>query len=201
MLIGVADKEKVFGGEGNGGFGHSENAFIGLTDFVFAFDENVREVVADVEFLDFLALDVGGAVGDEAEGVDATELLDDFECFGKEFERSLAFDVIGVRNAIGEFVIEDVDAFEHTAHKFDASDFARFAVFVVPVGFADGFDESGEGNGPFLEESFGGLSVFGVVFEGFSESGFGGVPVCTEGVVEVEIDSFDVGELGDEHWN
>lgn len=200
MLIGVADKEEVFGGEGNGVFGHSENAFIGFTDFVFAFDENVREVVADVEFLDFLALNIGGAVGDEAEGIDAAELLDDFEGFGEEFERGLAFDMVGVRNAIGEFFVEDVDAFEHTAHEFDAGDFAGFAVFVVPVGFADCFDKSGEGDGPFLEESFGGLSVFGVVFECFSESGFGGVPVCAKGVVEVEIDGFDVGELGDEHW-
>lgn len=111
---------------------------------MFAFDEDVVEVVGDVALLKFLALDIGGAVGDDAERIVFFEGFEDFDGFGEEFEGGLAFDVVGVGEAVGEFFVEDVESFEGAAHEFDAGHFARFAVFFVPVGFANGFDKFAE---------------------------------------------------------
>src|SRR5438270_13728670 len=104
----------------------------------------------DAEGRYFLALHVGGAVSDKAEGEALFEFFEDLQRVGEELEIEIAFFRITVAEPSCLVFVIYSDSLQGEAHLLGACRLALFEIAFIPPGAFDSGAEFPEGGGPVL---------------------------------------------------
>lgn len=195
----IADEDALLGGDFAECFGAAEDGEVWLALAHFAFDEDGAETVFDPERTDLLTLHIGGAVRDEAEQIASRQFIQDCQRIREELEVGVSLELVRIGERFCQRLVFDAHPCKGAAHQLGAAGLAALQVALIPTGALDVGAVIAEGARPLADHFIGRVPGRAMLLERVLKPNLGRVPIAAQGVVKVEEDDLDRGEIGSVH--